>query len=269
MERIKEAVEKARAERGEAVPQVRPAREDAGNQESLERHVQYSQTKVVTARPEVMKRNGLISAMSDDHVRSAFKILRTKVEQRMTDQGWNACLVTSPSDPEGKTQVAINLAISLAWSMHRTVLLVDLDLRSPSIHKRFGIESAPGIIDYLVDDVPIKDLLFNPGIERLTVLPAGGPTERSSELLSSPKMSHLVKDLKARYAERLIVFDLPPILTSDDAIAFIPSADCAVLVAEDGKTTAEELTEASELLDGTELLGVCLNNCTTDSPFDE
>ena len=160
---------------------------------------------------------------------------------------------------QGKTLTAINLSAALAREMHRTVLLVDADLRNPSIHDRFGLSSSKGLIDYLLDDVPITELLVNPGIEKLVVLPAGRQVPNSSELLSSPKMANLVDELKTRYPSRIIVFDLPPLLSSDDTLAFSPFVEAVLLVLEDGKTTKGELARAMEVLDGVHVLGTVLN----------
>lgn len=259
MERIKEAVERARTLR--AGEPVKPAADAPSAPQQLERNIQYSDTQILSTDNRKLRSNKLITGIEDERVRSAFKMLRTQVEQRMGANDWNACVVTCPTstEEEAKTTIATNLAISLAWSMHRTVLLVDLNLRNPSVHKRFGVKDAPGVIDYLVNDVPVKDLLFNPGIDRMTVLPAGTASVQSSELLSSPKMGHLVRELKARYEDRLIIFDLPPILTSDDAMAFTPNADCSLLVIEDGETSQDALLESIHALDEEGFLGVCLN----------
>ena len=109
-------------------------------------------------------------------------------------------------------------------------------------------------------------MLFNPGIERLVVLPAGRPTPNSSELLSSPKMAALVNELKSRYPSRIIVFDLPPMLSTDDALAFSPYVDAALLVVEDGGTTKDELVRAVEMLGDTALLGTVLNKAQQLQP---
>jgi capsular exopolysaccharide synthesis family protein len=265
MERIKEAVERARSQRagGEAAA---AAATTPSAPEALERNIQYSETQVVEADARKLRNSKLITGIEDERLRAAFKMLRTQVEQRMRSNDWKACAVTCPTPEvdEAKTTVATNLAISLAWSMQRTVLLVDLNLRNPGVHKRFGVNEAPGVIDYLVNDVPLKDLLFNPGIDRMTVLPGGKATGQSSELLSSPKMGHLVRELKARYEDRIIIFDLPPILNSDDAMAFIPNADCSLLVVEDGETTQDEMLESLHVLEDDGFLGVCLNGALSD-----
>lgn len=141
---------------------------------------------------------------------------------------------TSPSLGNGKTVTAINLAISLAREVNQTVLLVDLDLKRPAIGRYFVDGPTRGISDYVSHDAELADLLIHPGIERLVVLPGNESFAHSSEILSSPRMTQLVEELKSRYEDRLIIFDMPPVLASDDVIAFLPYLDAVMLVAEDG-----------------------------------
>jgi len=260
MERIKKAVDRARAQREGFVAESRQMATGGFNAK-----IEYSQTKVVSADEEVLRQNRLLTAIDSEDIRAAYRVLRTHCEQRMSSKGWNACAVTSPVENTGKTTIAINLAISLAWEMHKTVLLADLDFRRPMVAARFGISESKGLIDYLTEGHQISDSLINPGIERLVLLPAGNPTRSSSELLASPRMSSLVSELKTRYSDRIIIFNLPPLLAGDDALAFLPNADCALLVVEDSNTERVELSEAIELIANTSLLGICLNNTEGDA----
>lgn len=261
MEKIKRALEKAREERGDPSfikSQKRKPQKDP-SAPPVETQIKYSQTKVLDANEEHFSRNGLINGLENDPITTAYKILRTQVEQRMVAQGWNTLAVTSANQNEGKTQTAINLAISLAREMHRTVLLVDLDLRNPNIHKRLGHAVDQGVADYLLNGVPLANLMFNPGVERLVVLPGSAPIEGSSELLASPSMESLVSELKTRYPSRFVIFDLPPLLSTDDALAFVPAVDAVLLIAEDGKTKQSEFARSLEMLQRTNLMGTVLN----------
>jgi capsular exopolysaccharide synthesis family protein len=179
--------------------------------------------------------------------------------QQMRANKWRSLLVTSPAAGAGKTLTAVNLAISMAREVNHTILLVDLDLRRPRVHEHFLNHSVPGISDYLLHDKPLKDLLFNPGIDRLVVLPGHELITHSAEMLSSPKMVQLVDELKARYPSRLVIFDMPPILAGDDVLAFVPYIDAALLVVAEGETGKDELRQSMELLKKTELLGTVLN----------
>ena len=259
MEKIKQALERARKDQGSGEP--RPVSDVALSQAQKSTQavhpISYQQTRVFQTAQDVLVRNLLVvGAGQFPAAETAYKILRTQVEQRLAARGWNAIAVTSPSAGAGKTITAINLSMALAKEIHRTVLLVDLDFRNPSVHRRFECEIQHGLVDYLIDDVPLNGILINPGIERLVVLPAGSQAvPNSSELLASPKM---VK-LKSRYPSRLIVFDLPPLLSSDDALAFSPYVDTTLLVVAEGRTTKEEIKRAIEILGDTSLIGTVLN----------
>jgi capsular exopolysaccharide synthesis family protein len=216
----------------------------------------------------VLKKHRIITGTETDEVTSAYKILRTQVLQRMVSKNWNALAVTSPGPGQGKTVTAINLAISLAREVHHTVLLVDLDMRRPSIHRYLGLNSPVGISDVLTKGAPVSHALINPGIDRLVVLPGREALSNSSELLKSPRMVQLVKELKSRYLTRLIIFDLPPLLSVDDAIAFAPYVDAALVVVCEGITTREELQHASGLLANTPVVGTVLNRSSEKaSPY--
>lgn len=265
MDRIKQALDKARAERGEKLTTTAPKSGDRSRSVSdisgdQQHGIQYSQTRIETPAPAVLANNLISYEHGDRKGLAAYKMLRTQVLQRMTSKGWNTVAVTSPNAREGKTLTAINLAISMARELHHTVLLVDMDLRNPSIHKYFGLKIETGIDEFLLNGAPLEDILINPGIERLVLLPCKNPVENSSELLASPPMGRLVQELKSRYPSRIVLFDLPPVLEADDALSFAPFADAFLLVLRDGKTTRTALEHAMELLKNTVLLGTVLND---------
>ncbi len=267
MEKIKQAIEKARLQqRGntDAEKEHRNESSQAGSDapESSEPRINYSKTRVVPLNKGALSRNRIVLGEENDEASTAYNILRTQVDQRLAAKQWNSLAITSASANQGKTLTAINLSIALAREIHRTVLLVDADLRNPSIHERFEISPTYGLVDYLLDDVPVSDILVNPGIERLVLLPAGRAVTNSSELVSSPKMVRLTEELKSRYPSRIVVFDLPPLLSADDTLAFSPYVDTTLLVVEDGESTREELVRAVEMLEGVHLLGTVLNKST-------
>jgi len=263
MERIKQALEKALHERGEApapgpAPGTGPVRRTASPAEAVS--ITYTQTRTIQPPPETLRRNRVLGGSADDSsVVAAYRILRTQVLQRMKEHGWKALAVTSPSPGEGKTLTAVNLAISLAREVNHTVLLVDLDLRNPSVHQLFGYQPEKGVSDIVLHGAEVSEVLVNPGFERLVVLPGRESITNSSEVLSSPALIALVDDLKHRYPSRLVIFDLPPLLSADDALAFAPYVDAALLVVEEGKTTRDDITRAVGYLRKTELLGTVLN----------
>jgi Mrp family chromosome partitioning ATPase len=116
------------------------------------------------------------------------------------------------------------------------------------------------LTEYLLDEVLLEQLLIHPGIGRFVFLPGGRPITNSTEALASPKMASLVEELKHRYPARLIVFDLPPLLTRADVLGFATHLDAVLLVAEEGKTASTDIQRSISLLKGTvPLLGAVLN----------
>jgi protein-tyrosine kinase len=263
MERIKQALDKARADREAAgiTASRAPLKQAAtiGTPKPIPENIEYTQTRVDVIDQDKLRNNRVIFGDADRVGLTAYKMLRTQVLQRMTTRGWNALAITSPAPADGKTLTSINLAISLARELHHTVLLVDMDLRNPTIHRYFGIEVKKGISDYLLHGAPLEEVMMNPGIERLVLLPGRVSLENSSEYLASPQMGALVQQLKSRYPSRMVLFDLPPVLSSDDALSFSPFVDAFLLV-RDGKSARNELEHAIELLKDTTVLGTVLND---------
>jgi protein-tyrosine kinase len=221
--------------------------------------VRYRQTNLFKRARRKLARELVIGAGAPSEISSAFNRLRTEVINRLEENGWTTVAVTGPARAWGKTFTAINLAISMARDFNYTVLLVELDLVNPSFRQVLGFEQRQGIVDYLLHDVPIAEILFNPGIDRLFVIPAGSPITNSSALLSSPKMTRLLEELSLRYEHKIVLFDLPSVPEIDDAMAISAFADCALLVIEEGETLVDDVRRALEDLKSTKILGVVLN----------
>ena len=187
------------------------------------------------------------------------KILRTQMLQRLFSIGGNSVLITSPGPGEGKTVNAINVAISIAQEVDRTVLLIDANLREPAIHKYFGLNESMGLADYLLGRASISEIMINPGIDKLTIIPGGQPLTTSSEMLGASRMADLVKEMKNRYEDRILVFDGPDILTNADSQVFSKLVDGIVLVVEAEKTTRQEIKQAIERLGESSLIGTIFN----------
>ncbi len=259
MERIRKALEQAERARGQGDTGPRASVPTAGNPADLSTGLRYTYTKVVEVPERVLLEHRLIAAVPSHEMKDAYRMLRTRVLQTLRENNWTSLAVTGPASGCGKTLTAINLAISLAMEVTHTVLLVDLDLRKPSVHEYFGYQPELGLSDYLKGDAPLHQILFNPSIERLVVLPGREVIQNSSEMLRAPKMVALVNELKHRYPDRLIVFDLPPILAADDALAFVPYTDAMLLVAEAGGTSRDDLQKSLDVLKGAPVIGTVLN----------
>lgn len=221
--------------------------------------VSYSESKNMPVSPKVFKERRFVAALPDTPEGESYKILRTQIQQRTKDGQWSTIMITSPNQGAGKTLTAINLAISMAQEFHQTVMLVDCDLRKQSIHKLLDYPSERGLADHLLEGVPLSELIVSPGINKLTLISGGKTIEGSTELLGSTKMEQLVLEMKYRYQNRFILFDMPSILQGADALAFMPYVDAVVLVVESGRTTLSETKSALDLISRDKLLGIVLN----------
>lgn len=195
---------------------------------------------------------------------ASYKVLRTRVLQRMRRNGWRTLAVTGTCPGEGKSITAINLAIHLAWHVTTSVVLVDMDLRNPSIHRYLGIDPRRGLLDHLNGDVALDRVGVRPvGIDRLGIIMNDQPISNSSELLASPEVAALVEDLKVG-EDRIVIFDLPPALAGDDMLAFAPLVDAVLVVVAEGRTVRDNLTALHEVLQNVNLIGTVLNRSSED-----
>jgi Mrp family chromosome partitioning ATPase len=216
--------------------------------------------------PGILEANRVLNPASSDPAAAAFRMLRTQVLQRMDANNWRSLAIFSPGARDGKTTTAINLAVSLASDRRHTVLLVDFDFKHPTVATRLGLSPESGADDVLVSGACVEDCLYHPeGFERLIILPARGSLMNSSEILAGPRSREVVGELRDRYPERIIVFDLPPVLQADDALAFAPLVECGLVVAAEGRTRRSDLTRTIELLHKTPLVGTVLNRAA-DAP---
>jgi len=219
----------------------------------------YTNTRVNNTDRELLRENRIVSALTHNQWLESYRLLRTRTLQIMDVKGWNTLAVTSPTNNTGNSLTAVNLAISMAMELDRTVLLVDANFLKPSVHTLFGIDAGVGLGDYLLNNRPLNELMINPGLPRFVILPAGKPMLNSTEVLRSPKMVNFVNEVKNRYPSRIIIFDMPPLLTQVDTLSFSPYVDCVLLVIEEGRTKKEELTRAATLLKDTQLIGTVFN----------
>ncbi|HFQ92179.1 MAG TPA: exopolysaccharide biosynthesis protein [Chromatiales bacterium] len=228
-------------------------------------HIDYRQTRTVQLSKSWLRENRIICDYQQDSHLNAYKFLRTKVLRALNEHNWNTLGITSPGPEVGKTVTAINLAINIAMEISKTVLLVDADLRRPTVHRYLGLPAGAGLSECLSFGDPLSELLIHPDIGEVVVLPGGQPVLNSSEMLGSPQMANLVEELKNRYPSRLVLFDLPPVLVVDDVLAFAPCLDAVLMVAEAGKTKKDELMDACAMLEGaTHVIGTVLNKTDPD-----
>jgi capsular exopolysaccharide synthesis family protein len=220
--------------------------------------IEYTRTRIVEIAPHVMERHR-VAAVANDASADAFRLLRTQVLMQMRQNGWQTLAVTSPNKGAGKSTVSLNLAISFAMELDYTALLVDADLRDPDLRKMLELDPGPGLADYLVGKATLEDLLIHPLVGNLVMLPGGAPIANTSELMRSPMMAEMVRELRSRYPDRLIVFDVPPILSGADTLALSSYMDATILLVEEYKTPRDDIERSCELLRHSNLMGIVLN----------
>lgn len=154
-------------------------------------------------------------------------------------------MVTSALPGEGKSFTAINLAVSMAMELDYTVLLVDADVSRPSILNRLGLPPERGLMDVLGGEVSdLGDVLLRTNIEKLSILPAGMPHARATEMLASEAMNRLLEQIANRYPDRIIVFDSPPLLVTTEARVLATHMGQVVIVVEAARTTHGTVKQA-------------------------
>jgi non-specific protein-tyrosine kinase len=209
--------------------------------------------------PAAMERYGLLPQVKDEVAERSYKILRTRVQQRMEASGWHSIAVTAAEAGDGKTVTAINLAIALSRDVNCWVFLVDLDLQRPQVGRYLGLRFDKGLGDYLAGQASFDEIVYEPGIERLSVIPNGRGMDQSSELLGSPRMFELSQALATETPRRIVIFDMPPLLLSDDVLRFLPNVDGLLFVVAESKTPRITLQRARDAIPEKKLLGIVLN----------
>jgi capsular exopolysaccharide synthesis family protein len=188
-----------------------------------------------------------------------FRMLRTKLLVFARERSLRSILVTSPQPLDGKSLIAANLAVSIAQGLNDYVLLVDCDLRAPTLHRMFNINAPSGIHEYLKDGTYVAPFLVKTPLPKLTLLPGGNPPPNPAELLCSEKMRVLVQELRSRYEDRFIIFDSPPGRYAAETAFLARMMDGVLLVARYGKTPRHLVTESIETIGRERVLGVVFN----------
>lgn len=260
MSKIEKALRKAASQRQNEHSETLNEERAGQASSSIVRSPIYTKTLVQPSISiDLLERERLLGGSAENELRDCINLLRTQLLQKTRNMGWTTIMVTSPNPKAGKTTIATNLAISLARELNHTALLVDVCLNNSAVASRLGIDNTSGLSDYLVNQTPIENLLVNPGIEKLVVLPAGPEVGNSAELLGSSAMKKLVNELKHRYADRYIIFDAPHIIGVSDALIFSEYVDAILLVVGDSETKNTELQDTLSMLNNRNVLGIALN----------
>ncbi|MBU2641710.1 MAG: XrtA-associated tyrosine autokinase [Gammaproteobacteria bacterium] len=220
-----------------------------------------------------LHRMGVVSPDAEkSKIAEEFRIIKRPLIANAFGQGaarvknGNLIMVTSSLPGEGKSFCAINLAISMAMEMDRTVLLIDADVAKPRVPEYLGIHADKGLLDVLQDkNLKLSDVMIKTDIAKLTVLPAGRTYKRATELLASAAMTRLIEDIGNRYPDRIILFDSPPLLATSESSVLATHMGQIVMVVEAEKTSQEAVREALSHIQSCEVVGMLLNK-TTPTP---
>jgi len=187
-----------------------------------------------------------------------YRLLRTRLSRSESGRKAQAIIVTSPNKGDGKSLTAANLALTIAQEFQQRIVLVDADLRRPSVHSLFGIDDTPGLSDVLMGGATLDDSLLNVGEHRLTVLPAGLVPSHPAELLGSAAMRRVLDTLRGRF-DRILI-DMPPVAPLADVAVASALADGVLMIVRAGVTPKPAIERALSGIDSAKVLGLVLND---------
>lgn len=263
---VRKALEIARAKRLAALRSGGPA--TAATTRSVEttdttERPQLPSYPIVPFDPNGCRENRIL--LGEDKRRSkatadaAFRMLRTRILQRARPNDWTTIGLTSPGAGEGKSVMAINLALTIAREKNNSVFLIDLDMRSPRICQYLNVDPPSSLSDYFARNAEIDQCLFSIGLENLALAGNRQPIEQSSELLAGGRVEKMLDHIRATAPDPIVIVDLPPLLSTDDALVVAPKLDACLLVVCEGKTRRDGAAKSLDLLAEYNLAGIVLN----------
>ena len=259
MENIRQAIERAKMHGEQSGISLEPPRQQTRHvfsdaQESAQR------TQEIELDVACLQSQRIVAFDGKDPRSRSFDLLRTEVLQSMDLKGWKSIAVTSPSPSCGKTVTSLNLALSMARQRERSVLLVDLDLRKPNVAASLGLKCRDGVVGVIERRIELHDAIVKARVGgcRLEVLPTVS-APNSSDLISASATSAMLDKIAGNSPSRIVVFDLPPLLSGHDVISILPHVDCVLLVAAMGVTKISEIKECNKYLKSTEIIRFVLN----------
>lgn len=258
MGKIYDALEKSTKKASSNIPLTRQRESGSGSSSGNEKIVPLPNTAKVTQDQNLDP--NLIAWNAPQSVEvELFKVLRTNLLFPAEGKAPRTILVTSPLPADGKSFISSNLAVSIAQGIEEHVLLIDCDVRKPTIHKIFGFNHVPGLAEYLANGADLSNILLKTQLPKLNLLPAGRPPANPTELLSSKKMKALLEEVKNRYEDRYIIIDSPPPPMAAETNAIINYVDGVILVVKAGKTPRQAVAEVIEQIGKEKILGLVMN----------
>lgn len=190
---------------------------------------------------------------------AAYRMLRTRLLHRARTHHWTTIALTSAGQNDGKTLTALNLALGMSRDKAREIVLLDLDMRNPSVCRTLGVRPSHDLSGFLEHGKDLQDMFFSIGTDNLLIAGGSKPTQNASELLASPRFDELLHTVKRGSVDPIVLIDLPPVLLTDDALVVAPKIDAILVVASEGFTGRAELAKALNLLSEFPLAGIVLN----------
>ncbi len=227
-------------------------------------HEQFHSPMVVQpADPGIYNRNKIICALDSLPEIDLFRTLTTQVINWLAQRKGRILAVTSCGAGEGKTFMSVNLAVCLSRFQNYQTVLVDADLRRPNVCRTLGIKVDRGLDTVLAGLNDVQDCIIGSEVEGLTIIPTKSGITSSSPLLTSRPVTELTDRVLSEVSNKLILFDLPPILLGDSCVPFLKAADGCLVVVQEGKTTRAHLKRALSLIKPEKFIGIVLNKTST------
>jgi non-specific protein-tyrosine kinase len=186
-----------------------------------------------------------------------FRKLKTQIFQRLSNPP-HSILITSAAPEEGKTMVAVNLAMAISREIHKKAILIDADLRKPSIRLE-KTQNAKGLSNYLSDGTPLSEILINSEMENLRIIMAGSSTNKSSELIGSKRMGELMKSLRKEGDNTYIIIDSSPIISTTEPTMLSKMVDGIILVVMADRMPRASIQRAVKSIDRQKIIGIVFN----------
>jgi capsular exopolysaccharide synthesis family protein len=209
-----------------------------------------------------------LSTAVSGSVAESFRSLRTKILHPESNSSIRSVLITSAMPGEGKSFVSANLGVSFAQGMDHKGLLLNCDLRKPSLERMFGLPNEYGLVDVLKNNMELNSVITPAGIDKLHILPAGRPPVNPAELLGSSTMRKLIDDLEQQDEQRILLLDSPPLHSAAETAVLIKYVDAVVLVVRYGKSRKEHVQSVVEQIGKDKIIGIVFNAYET-SPLEE
>lgn len=262
MERLQAAIEKARQQRTEpASPKTRRTQQTSSSASNPQNLTLWESLPEANFKRAQMHRNRIM-AFEGGQESAPFDMLRTRMLQQAKQHGWKRVALVSPHSNCGKSTIAANLGFSLARQRDTYSMVLDFDLRRAGLTKLLGLHSAFGMADVMDQKADFTDAAKRYGPNVAFGINGGAKARNPSEILQSPKTSEVLAEISAAYEPDIMLFDMPPLMASDDNFGFLENVDCALILVAAEKTPMSQIDVAERhVAELTNVMGIILNKC--------